>query len=1056
MPPHVMPLVRRTAAAILCNAFICKTTVSVLALPASVVYYGVRGWLGAVIRGKPIVTLLLNDPIGCYDSLKNVGRRLRAMVFVPFAIAVRIYQDRGLATTIHAFGEMFTAGAPRTVLLRLESDAIRCVTDIPPAPSRLLVVMKPPEGSHSDQLALDVVGSLGTFGLDVVCVTRRFTLTRQLQTRLEECGAAVIDGSAGVDSPRHYLSRYGHGFGAFYFLDVPIDGDLLELLGAVAPRARIVLHVTQGDVARGPGMKDYIDTMGSRGNSRDAISLLSRLDCVIVGRENDRERLRERLPGIPIGVFRNPSAEERVEPVLDEHHGGLSPATSSAGHVGIGASRHSLWLALLDAGVLTVELYERHSRTLPPIHSFTQIPPGVRVDVSVIVPARDNWEYTRRCLNAILNACPPGPARYEVILADDSSGDDTCSAGAAYPGLQVIRTPYRMGFLRNCNRAARLARGKYLLFLNNDTVVLPGWLGSLYQSAEEDGSAAIVGSKVLYPNGTIQEAGGILWRDGTSTLCGRYEDRGDPRYAYSREVDYVSGASMLVRRSFWESVHGFDERYVDAYCEDSDLAMTARSQGCRVLYQPWSEVIHYESVSYSEQRVDFVHPAQWANIERLREKWKSELSACHLPADTPAHVGMLNAQRRPSAHGVTRRRSQHLNVLYFSPYPSHPTSHGNRSTIREFGLEFQRMGHKVHFALLRSQMYTERDLAAMRDCWDTVDVLSYQQPMEAEGEGIPFDGWYEEGLGESIRRLCAAYDIDVVFCSYIFHSRLLEHVPPHILKVIDTHDKMSNRYEMLRANGQLLEFFSCTPEEEGAYLRRADVVVARRQEEAQYFNRVTGRDSAIVIPHVEPPRFVEKRFSRFKNLGLVASANRINAAIVHEFLATVARRVQEGGCRFDVYLAGEVKDSLADLPATKRAAFRHPWVKMLGFVPDIAEFYGSMDAVVSPVTMGTGINVKTVQAMAFGMPLLSTAWGVKGIETGDAMHAHQDLEALVESVFRLSDNPADLERLAAVSRTRYTSFYEQSLRAMRQLFSHPKLKSTWRHDDREAAVRSAI
>lgn len=179
------------------------------------------------------------------------------------------------------------------------------------------------------------------------------------------------------------------------------------------------------------------------------------------------------------------------------------------------------------------------------------------------------------------------------------------------------------------------------------------------------------------------------------------------------------------------------------------------------------------------------------------------------------------------------------------------------------------MGHKAHSALLQSHMDDAAALRAMRETWDSFDILPNSHPLGADGREIPFDGWYEPGLGENIRLLCNLYDIAVVFCSYVFQSRLLEFVPDHILKVIDTHDKMGDRYEMLRRNGQPPEFFSCSPEQEGAYLRRADAVVARRAEEAEYFNSVSQRQTAIVIPHFEEPHFQERRFGALQNVGLV-------------------------------------------------------------------------------------------------------------------------------------------------------------------------------------------
>ncbi|MFZ4701687.1 MAG: glycosyltransferase, partial [Candidatus Methylumidiphilus sp.] len=188
-------------------------------------------------------------------------------------------------------------------------------------------------------------------------------------------------------------------------------------------------------------------------------------------------------------------------------------------------------------------------------------------------------------------------------------------------------------------------------------------------------------------------------------------------------------------------------------------------------------------------------------------------------------------------------------------------------------------------------------------------------------------------------------------------------------------------------------------------------------------------------------RFVSKHFSSLNNLGLVASANRINLIIIRDFLMAMEKRLNGDPCPFVIHVAGQVKDMVAHLPLEESAVFYLPWVRMLGFVPDIVGFYESLDLVVSPVTMGTGINVKTVQAMAFGMPLLATAWGVKGIETGDPLHLHQNLDELVSSIFMLKDNPEKLEQLAALSRRRFGLFYEQSLDSIRQLFAHPKLKA---------------
>lgn len=697
------------------------------------------------------------------------------------------------------------------------------------------------------------------------------------------------------------------------------------------------------------------------------------------------------------------------------------------------ANRASFLRMLDRMGVLPLDRYIEACGKVAPA-AFPVWDSSTPVDVSIIIPVFGKWPLTRRCLNSILMAGRATGLRYEVILADDHSTDETVRAAEIFPGLLVARTQRNLGFLLNCNNAAGRARGRHLLFLNNDTVVLPGWLEPLVRALEDDSRIAIAGSKLLYPDGTIQESGAVLYSDSTAVNLGRGMKRREPLYSLTREVDYATGASMLVRGSFWTEVGGFDERYAPAYCEDSDLAMAARAKGYRVVCVAESEAVHFEHGSYAEESAARPRELQILNGAKLVEKWRSVFARDHMPPGAiPLRVA-AHAERQPPLSAIARRSTGKLNVLYFSPYPSHPDNHGNQATIQAFGRRFRALGHVVHFALLEGHHHDEAALAQMRAAWDSVDILPCSGMPSANGQPIPFDGWYEEGIGERIRLLCDKYDIDVVFCSYIFQSRLLDFVPAHILKVIDTHDKMGDRYEMLRKNGLQLEFFSCTPEEEGAYLRRADIVVARRAEEAAYFDSVTGRNSAIIIPHIEEPRFINRTFVKMTDVGMVASANKVNLAIAVQFLRVIERQRGDKPCPFTLHIAGQVRDMIPSLPAEDAELFSRPWIRLHGFVQSIGEFYRGVDVVVSPVTMGTGINVKTVQAMAYGMPLLTTAWGSKGIETGEPMHNHADLDALVNSLFRLVVDSTALASLAESSRRRYQAFYDDSTLVIEGMF----------------------
>jgi GT2 family glycosyltransferase len=214
--------------------------------------------------------------------------------------------------------------------------------------------------------------------------------------------------------------------------------------------------------------------------------------------------------------------------------------------------------------------------------------------VSIIVPVYNDYRVTVNCLRAVRQHSD-GIA-YEVILADDSSTDRTASITERIGNLVVSRTPENLRFLRNCKLAAQRARGECLLFLNNDTEVTDGWLSALLEPLE-DPSVGVVGPKLLFADRKLQEAGGIVWNDASAWNFGRADNPEHPAYNYRREVDYVSGACLLIRRTLWEQLGGFDERFAPAYYEDADLCFAARAAGWRVVYEPHSEVFHFEGVS---------------------------------------------------------------------------------------------------------------------------------------------------------------------------------------------------------------------------------------------------------------------------------------------------------------------------------------------------------------------------------------------------------------------------------------------------------------------------
>jgi GT2 family glycosyltransferase len=245
-----------------------------------------------------------------------------------------------------------------------------------------------------------------------------------------------------------------------------------------------------------------------------------------------------------------------------------------------------------------------------------RVPSSDAPEASIIVPVYNHFELTYGCLEAI--AAHIEAPTYEVIVVDDCSSDATTRMLAGVDGVRVVRNDKQLGFIGACNAGAAAARGQYLVFLNNDTQVQPGWLRELRDTFDNEPTAGFVGSKLIYPDGRLQEAGGVIRRDGRAALIGRNADPNDPRFSYLRRADYCSGASIMVPRELFESLGGFDTHFAPAYYEDTDLACRVRQAGREVFYQPLSVVVHYEgmtggtSVATGIKRHQVVNEAKFA------------------------------------------------------------------------------------------------------------------------------------------------------------------------------------------------------------------------------------------------------------------------------------------------------------------------------------------------------------------------------------------------------------------------------------------------------------
>jgi len=243
--------------------------------------------------------------------------------------------------------------------------------------------------------------------------------------------------------------------------------------------------------------------------------------------------------------------------------------------------------------------------------------------VSLLIPVFNEIKYTLECLSSVqkYTAC----IDYEIIVIDDCSEDESESILREIENITYLRNPENLGFLLSCNQGAKKARGEYLLLLNNDIQVTENWLSPLIETFKEFKDVGLVGPKIIYPNGYLQEAGTRINRDGSTQLIGLDQDPNLPRYNYIREVEYCSGACLLVKTSLFQALGGFDAIYQPAYYEDADMNFRIRTQGYKIYYNPNSTVIHHLSVSSNAQLGSYKMMMIQQNKRKFVQRWQGKL-----------------------------------------------------------------------------------------------------------------------------------------------------------------------------------------------------------------------------------------------------------------------------------------------------------------------------------------------------------------------------------------------------------------------------------------------
>jgi O-antigen biosynthesis protein len=607
--------------------------------------------------------------------------------------------------------------------------------------------------------------------------------------------------------------------------------------------------------------------------------------------------------------------------------------------------------------------------------------------VSILIPAFNQWEFTYRCLQSILHTM--AGLDCEIILADDGSSDATVNAGDYLSGVRILRDGKNRGFLGNCNWAADQARGEYLYVLNNDTELRPEALQALVSLLDCDGTVGMVGSKLVFPDGRIQEAGGIVWADASAWNFGRGQDASLPAYNYVKEVDYVSGASFMIRRTLWREIGGFDDQYAPAYCEDSDLAFEVRKRGYKVVYQPQSVVVHHEGVSHGTDVSSGFKAHQVRNTGTLKAKWATVLSR-HFPNGTD----VFHARDRSAGKKT---------ILIVDHYVPHFDRDAGSRTMWSFIQAFLGMGLNVKFLgdnFFAHQPYT--------------DVL------QQSGVEVLVGPWFGEHWPEWLEE--NGHHIDFVLLNR-------PHIAPKYLRPVRAHTKArilfyvhdlhylrESHLAQIQGDAAGMARAEKTKAEERRLMSQMDVILSCSDTEAAILREMCP-DVAV---HYVPPYSVDVDmawdFQAARRSGLLfvgGFGHPPNGDGVLWFVREIWPAVQ-------AQLPGTIFSIAGSDPPEEIRALASDRVQVLGFVTDerLKELYSASRLVVVPLRYGAGVKGKTVEAMAYGVPLVCTKWGVEGMPgIEECMDPRQCSGSMAEAIAGLYNDDARLKEISMRERT---------------------------------------
>ena len=367
------------------------------------------------------------------------------------------------------------------------------------------------------------------------------------------------------------------------------------------------------------------------------------------------------------------------------------------------------------------------------------------------------------------------------------------------------------------------------------------------------------------------------------------------------------------------------------------------------------------------------------------------------------------------------------NILIFSPTPSHPQNAGNRKRIYNVAKYLKSLGNKIHFVYFTQEGLYSQQQNDMQKEWDSLTIIKKEIEYTLNGDGYYLaDDWYQDNIGSIVQQKCIEYNIQIILVINLFQSKLLEYLPSHMLKLIDAQEKFTNRHIMLKESGIKPDYYYTIESEEKIALERADKILAIQDKEAEFFKTILSKPVE-VLNHIEISQILDRKYSTLNKLGFIGSGNSINLKSMNEFINKFITFIENN--KFDITL--EIAGSICN-----KLDIDHKNINLLGFVDSEKDFYSNVDLIINPLITGTGLKIKSVEALSFGVPIISTKIGFDGLKSDLKLHDLDSIDEMLYEIEKIYNNTLILDELSQKSIEIFNIYEKEMLNITNTVFSN--------------------